>query len=98
MISALIFTAHLFFILFIFTKKWQEDSLQSAFINAGLIILLFSVGWSISTMILKLFVEQEGLGIYFDRDTISLTLLSLVEDFFFKFYYNEKPTEADKEM
>lgn len=96
MITALIFTAHLFFLLFIFTKKWQEDSLQTAFINAALIIILFSVGWSIATMILKIFIEPEGLGIYFDRDAISLTLLSIAEYFFYKFYYKEKTTEGDK--
>jgi len=97
MITALIFTCHLFFLLFIFTKKWQEDSLQTAFINAVLIIILFSVGWSIAVMILKIFIEPEGLGIHFDRDTIGLTLLSIAEYFFYKFYYTEKTTEVDKE-
>ncbi|MDZ7766894.1 MAG: hypothetical protein U5K00_21175 [Melioribacteraceae bacterium] len=51
MITALIFTAHLIFILLIFTKKWQNESLQTAFVNLALIIILFSVGWSIATMI-----------------------------------------------
>lgn len=96
MISAIIFTAHLIFILVIFTKKWQDDSLQSAFVNAGLIILLFSVGWSISTMLLKVFIEPKGFGIHFDRDTISLTLLSIAEYFFYNFYYTEKTTEAGR--
>ena len=97
MISALIFSGHLFFILFIFSKKWQDESLQSAFINAGLIVLLFSVGWSISAMVLKAVIEQEGFGIYFDRDAMSLTMLSAAEYFFYKFYYSENPTEAGTE-
>ncbi len=96
MISAIIFTAHLFFILVIFTKKWQDDSLQSAYVNAGLIILLFSVGWSISTMLLKVFIEPEGFGIYFDRDAMSLTLLSIVEYFFYRFYYSDEIIGDDK--
>lgn len=95
MITALIFSGHLYFLLFIFTKKWQEESLQSAFINAALIIILFSVGWSIATMLLKIIIEPEGFGVHFDRDTIGLTLLSIVEYFFYKFYYSEKPTEVD---
>lgn len=95
MITALIFTVHLFFLLFIFTKKWQEESLQSAFVNAALVIILFSVGWSISTMFLKIFIEPEGLGIHFDRDAISLTLLTIGEYFFYKFYYSGNPTEVD---
>ncbi len=98
MITALIFTGHLVFIIYIFTKKWQTESLQSAFLNLAFIVILFSVGWSISTMFLKLFVDSQGLGIHFDRDAISLTLLSIIEIFFYRMYYREKTTPADKEM
>lgn len=70
--------------------------MQSAFVNAGLIILLFSVGWSISTMLLKVLIEPEGFGIYFDRDAMSLTLLSIVEYFFYRFYYSDEIIGDDK--
>lgn len=98
MISALIFFGHLMFILYIFTKKWQDESLSTAFINIALIIILFAVGWSLSTSVVKIFFDSKGLGIQFNADTISLTLLSIVEYFFYKFYYREeKPTEAGTE-
>lgn len=98
MISAIIFAGHLIFITVIFTKKWQEESLVSGLINVALIIILFSVGWSISATIVKIFFDPKGFGIYFDADTISLTLLSIAEFFFYKYYYGEeKPTEVDKE-
>lgn len=98
MISAFIFFAHLMFVLVIFTKKWQDESLSSAFINIALIIILFSVGWSISTTVVNLIFEQKGLGLHFDADTISLTLLTIVEYFFYRFYYREEDlTEVDKE-
>lgn len=87
MIISLIFFLHFLFGLVIFVRKWQEESLSAAFINIGLIIILFSVGWSIFTMITKLIFEPEGLGIWFDRDTITLTILSTIEYFFFRFYY-----------
>jgi hypothetical protein len=87
MISALIFAAHLIFAAYIFTKKWQDDSLSSAFINLALIVVLFAVGWSIATSVVKIFFDQKGLGIQFNADTISLTLLAIVEFFFYKFYY-----------
>ncbi len=91
MISALIFAAHLVFVTYIFTKKWQDESLSSAFINLALVIVLFAIGWSISTSVVKIFIESKGFGIHFDADTISLTLLSIAEYFFFKFYYaNDK--------
>jgi len=98
MISAFIFFAHLMFVLYIFTKKWQDESLSAAFINVALIVILFTVGWSISTSIVKLFFDEKGLGIQFNADAISLTLLSIAEFFFYKIYYfSPKPIEGDKE-
>lgn len=87
MINAFIFFGHLLFALIIFSKKWQDESLSSATLNIGLIGIIFSVGWSISTMIAKAVLEPKGLGIFFDRDAFSLTILSIVEYFFFRMYY-----------
>ncbi len=96
MITAFIFFLHLIFMLVIFTKKWQEEGLSSGFLNLVLIGILFAVGWTISGLIAKLVMEQEGLGIYYDRDTFSLTLLTIAEFFFYKFYYKETSTATDK--
>lgn len=87
MISAFIFFAHFIFILLIFTWKWQTDGISSAFLNLSLILILFAVGWTITGMIAKLVMENEGFGIHYDRDTFSLTLLSIIEYFFYKIYY-----------
>lgn len=97
MISGLIFAAHIFFMLFIFTKKWQEENLTNALLNLSLIIILFTVGWSISGMLLKIFIEPEGFSLEFNRDTLSLILLSFVEYFFYKFYYKDDFIVNDKE-
>jgi uncharacterized membrane protein YhdT len=95
MISALIFSTHLVFISVIFTKKWQDESIGSAFTNLALIIILFAVGWSISTSVVKLIIDSKGFGIQFDSDTISLTLLTIAEYFFYKFYYSESKIEDE---
>jgi hypothetical protein len=97
MITAFIFFIHLTFGLVIFTKKWQDENLSSAFQNIALIGILFAVGWTITGMIAKLVMEPKGLGLQFDRDAFSLTLLTIIEFFFYKFYYNDVPTVADKE-
>ncbi len=97
MISGLIFAIHILFMLFIFTKKWQQESLTNAFLNLSLIIILFTVGWSISGMILKIFIEPEGFSLEFNRDTLSLMLLSIVEYFFYRFYYKDDFIASDKE-
>jgi hypothetical protein len=97
MIAGLIFFVHFIFILVIFSKKWQNESLSSAFTNAILIIILFAIGWSLTTFITKLFIDTEGFGIYFDRDTLSLSLLTIAEYFFYKMYFGKDFIEADKE-
>ncbi len=79
----------------IFTWKWQKEGLSSAFLNLALILILFAVGWTITGLIAKLLMEPKGLGFYYDRDTFSLSLLTIVEFFFYKIYYKES-TASDK--
>lgn len=89
MVIAFIFLLHIIFIVYIIYKRVKSNSTSSALIDVIFIIIIFSVGWSLSTMFCKLFWEPIGFGKYFDRDTISLTLLTIVEYFFFKFYFKD---------
>lgn len=93
MISAFIFFAHFIFLLLIFTWKWQREGISGAVLNVSLILILFAVGWTITGMIAKFLMEPEGFGLYYDRDTFSLTLLTIIEILFYQFYY--KPSTAD---
>lgn len=97
MITAIIFAGHIIFALVIFTKKWQDESLKSGFINLSLIAVLFAVGWSIAGIIAKLIMKPQGLGLYYDRDTFALTILTIAEYFFYKFYYREETISAGTE-
>jgi len=96
MITSIIFFAHFIFLLIIFTIKWQEEGLSSAWMNIGLISILFAVGWTVTSIIAKILMEQSGFGIHFNRDTFSLTLLTIVEVFFYRVYYKNTTTEDDK--
>jgi hypothetical protein len=96
MISAFIFFAHFIFLLLIFTWKWQKEGISGALLNVSLILILFAVGWTLTGMIAKILMEPEGLGLYYDRDTFSLTLLSIIEFFFYRIYYKQ-PTAGGKE-
>ena len=96
MVIALVFFAHLIFALIIFTKKWQEENLSTAFLNVALIGILFAVGWSIASIITKLIMEPKGFGYYLDRDAFSLIILSAGEFFFYRIYYKEKPPAEEK--
>ncbi len=97
MVTAFIFFVHLIFSLVVFTKKWQDESLASGFQNIALIGILFAVGWTITGIVAKLVMEPKGLGMQFDRDAFSLTLLTIIEFLFYKFYYSDEPTAVDKE-
>jgi hypothetical protein len=97
MITAFIFFVHLIFGLVIFTKKWQDENLAAGFLNISLIAILFAVGWTITGIVAKLIMEPKGLGMQFDQDAFSLTLLTIIESFFYKFYYHGDTTVTDKE-
>jgi hypothetical protein len=95
MVIAFIFLVHILFVFYILFKRWKKESISSALIDLVLIIILFSVGWSISTMVCKLFWEPIGFGKHFDRDTISLSILTIVEFFFFRTYYKDLLTTSN---
>ena len=98
MIISLIFFIHLLFALVIFTIKWQEEKISTAFLNIALIAILFAVGWSIASVIAKAVMQPKGLGIHFDRDAFSLILLTIGEYLFYRLYYKPIQTiEGDKE-
>jgi len=96
MIVALIFFGHLVFSLIVFTKKWQDEKLSAGFMNLALIGILFAVGWSITGMIAKALMEPKGFGLYFDRDTFSLVILTIGEYLFYRMYYSDLFIEGDK--
>lgn len=98
MISGFIFAIHIYFILYIFTKKWQEENLSSAFLNLSLIIILFTVGWTLTGAVLKIFIKPEGFSLELNRDTLSLILLSIIEFYFYRFYYKEEFISSDREI
>ena len=96
MIAAIIFIAHIIFTLIIFIIKFRSDGLTTAAINLVLIVTMFAVGWTVTTLISKLFLDQEGFGTEFNRDVFSLTLLTVIEIIFYSYYYKPSSTEDGK--
>lgn len=96
MVISVIFLAHIFFTTFVFYKKAKEESVGIAIVNVLFIVLLFAVGWPISTFVIQLVIEPEGFGKFFDRDTISLSILTAVEFFFYRSYYGELFTKTSE--
>lgn len=89
MISALIFIIHLIFIILLFYRSRNAESAGRAVINVLFVLLIFSVGWALTAFIINLIIPFEGMGKHFDRDTITLTLLTVAEVFFYKNFFRD---------
>lgn len=116
MIPVLIFFAHAIFAVWAFAKSYQTDGIVQAFLNIFFIIILFTVGWTISDLIVGFVVLSEGyeimlptskISMFFlkatgfiqlygngygrilPKDSISLIVLTVIEFFFYKFYFRQ---------
>lgn len=94
MIAAFIFVLHVIAAIYAFYSRWQKEGLSEGLLAVGFIALIFAVGWTISTMIVKLFFEPEGLAEWLDRDTIALAFLTIAELFFYYFLLREVKLET----
>ncbi len=83
MITLFIFYGHVVAAVAVYTKRWQESGWKEGVLAVCFILLIFSVGWSISTFLLKLVVTEKGFGVWLDRDTLSLVVLTVMEAAFY---------------
>ena len=90
MITLFIFYSHVIAAVVLYTRRWQEATIKEGLLAVAFLLLIFSVGWSITTFIVNLFMDERGLGFWFDRDTAALTLLAVVEGVFFYFQTQRK--------
>lgn len=58
MITGLIFSIHLIFIIYIFVKKIKKESTSSGFISVAFIIIIFAVGWSLASFFANNIIPQ----------------------------------------
>jgi hypothetical protein len=92
MVPILVFYVHIVFMATAFTKRWQEEGLAEGILAVFFIGLIFFVGWSITSFILRLVMEPEGLGLLLDRDAASLLLLTAAEVVFYYFFLQKDKT------
>ncbi|HUN65623.1 MAG TPA: hypothetical protein VMW43_05935 [Bacteroidota bacterium] len=79
MVILLIFYIHVIAAVTAFTKRWQDTDWKEGILAVGFVVLIFVVGWQMATFIVKSFVDEKGLGIWFDRDAMALALLTVME-------------------
>ena len=116
MIPVIIFFAHAIFAVWAFAKSYQTDGIVQAFLNVIFIIILFTVGWTISDLLVGFIISGDGYeillptgktamfflkmtgfiqlfgngyGKLMPKDSISLIVLTIIEYFFYRFYFRQ---------
>jgi hypothetical protein len=90
MITLFVFYLHAVAAATLFTTSWQEEGLKGGLVSVGFLALIFSAGWPMATIVLRLFVPQAGVGPWLDRDALSLILLTVVEATGYYLYLGRK--------
>lgn len=97
MIPLFVFFVHIVGFAAIFTKRWQEEGIGEGVLGAVFALLIFFVGWSMASSIMKFVMQPEGFGKWFDRDAASLLLLTVAEGVFYYFYLRNDHAEREAE-
>lgn len=77
MIPVLIFFAHAIFAVWAFAKSYQTDGIVQAFLNVIFIIILFTVGWTISDLLVGFIVSSEGYEILLPSGKVAMFFLKM---------------------
>ncbi len=80
-----------------FTKRWQEEGLGEGILGVAFMTLIFSVGWTISTFLIKFVISEKGFSKVFDRDALSLILLTTAEIIFYYLYFKNEVAQHQEE-
>jgi hypothetical protein len=83
MVTLFVFYVHTVAAVYAFTDQYQDEGLGAGTLAVAFMGIVFSVGWSISTFILKFFINERGFGMYFNRDALSLAVLTAGEAVFY---------------
>jgi len=94
MISLLVFYLHVVALVWVFTRRWQQEGLGEGFLAIFFMALIFFVGWSMTSFLTKLVMSKEGFGTLLDRDAVSLLLLTIGEVIFYKFFFRTEQPDS----
>jgi len=98
MIPLIIFYLHVVAFAAVFTKRYQEENVGEGVLAVFFMSLIFFVGWAMASFILKLVMEPEGFGVWFNRDAAALVLLTAGEAVLYFFYFKEDRIREDESV
>jgi hypothetical protein len=95
MVPLIVFFAHIIAFTAVFTKRWQEEGMTEGFLGVLFMLLIFFVGWSMASFVMRLILPPEGFGRWMDADAAALAVLAVCESVFYYFYFR-KDTPGDE--
>lgn len=93
MIPVLIFWLHVNGGVYLFVKRYYEETLAEAFLSLGFAAIIFTAGWTLSSFIIRITFGQKGIDEILNGDSLSLILLTIFEAIFYKIWF--KKTSPD---
>lgn len=60
MIAVIIYYLHTLFAVFIFARSYQREGLLQAILNLAFIVIIFTVGWTITDVFVGLIISDQG--------------------------------------
>lgn len=65
------------FACYVFCKTFQTDGVVLALLNVTFIIVLFTVGWTLSDLVIGLFISDAGYRILIPQGKVLLSLIKM---------------------
>ena len=96
MISGILLALHGAAAVVLFFIRKKKAGIAEGLLAVGLFVVLFSVGWTIFTMLTRLFLTPEGFGRWLDRDGMTLLILTIAELVLAAFLWRGKRGETDQ--
>ena len=110
MIAAVIFVVH-FVLVGVVGYRARRDGASGITLGVAMVVLLFAIGWTLSTFIIHFLWPDRGIGLLIDSwsdtplkrllyrevttDTASLLLLTVGELFFYGWYFGKESGDPD---
>jgi len=96
MIPLVVFYIHVVAIAAVYTRRWQEEGIPGGMLAVFFMALIFFVGWSMASFVMKLLMAPGDPQALLNRDSASLLLLTSAEAVFYYFYLRgeERPSRV----
>jgi hypothetical protein len=87
MIAVIIFFIHVVGAVAVYTRSWMRGGIGEGFLGLAFVGVIFSVGWTFASFLVKPLLPPEGFATWFDQNTAGLILLTALEFVVYKIYF-----------